>query len=157
MDKTTLLALVLQRLEAELALRRQAADQARREATDDQLKSENKYDTRGTEASYLARGHALSTEELENDLAALRAFTPPAPVENPPVAAGMLAEVVTGRASDWYLLLPCAGGTEVELDGHRVTVLTPTSPMGQKLLGRRAGNLIPLRAGLAPALIARVC
>jgi transcription elongation GreA/GreB family factor len=44
---------------------------------------------------------------------------------------------------NYFVLGPKGGGIEVNFDGHKVTVLTAQSPLGRKLLGRRAGETIP--------------
>ncbi len=47
----------------------------------------------------------------------------------------------------YYFLGPCAGGTSVEVDGDEVLVITPASPLGRDLMGKRAGDRISLRSG----------
>lgn len=153
MNKTTVFAAVLDRLRDDLAARRGAAESARAEATSDQSRSENKYDTRGLEASYLARGHALSTAELEADLAALGAFALPVAAPGARAELGTLVETSIAGSADWYFLLPCGGGREVDCGGARITVVTPASPMGGKLMGLRAGSMFPLRPGVPPGVV----
>ena len=41
-------------------------------------------------------------------------------------------------------IAPRAGGTEVTLDGHELLVITPQSPLGQQLVGRKQGDRIKL-------------
>ena len=153
MNKSSVFSAVLTRLRSELEVRRAAADSARAEATSDQSKSENKYDTRGLEASYLARGHALSTAELEADVAVLDGFALPVAAAGGRVEPGTLVETAIAGGTDWYFLLPCGGGREVECEGARITVVTPASPMGSKLMGLRAGATFPLRPGLPPGVV----
>lgn len=39
-----------------------------------------------------------------------------------------------------YFLGPKAGGTEIVHDGREILVITPHSPLGGQLAGRRAGD-----------------
>jgi hypothetical protein len=155
MDKQRVFDAVLERLVEELRLRRQAAESARTEATDEESRSEGKYDTRGLEASYLARGHALSIADLEADLATLRSLTLPAG-DDSVAGPGQLIEVSIAGQPEWYFILPCAGGREIVMEGHTVTVVTPSSPMGQKLGGLRQGASFPLRPGMPPGRVTGV-
>jgi hypothetical protein len=50
-------------------------------------------------------------------------------------------------AAAWYFLAPKAGGTEVELDGMEVTVITPQSPLGRELMGKRRGDRVAIGQG----------
>ena len=35
---------------------------------------------------------------------------------------------------------PCKGGLEVQQNGREVLILTPQAPLGQQLIGRKAGD-----------------
>ena len=147
MNKVAVLEAILERLQADLALYAKAAGSAREEATDEQSKAENKYDTRGLEASYLARGQSRQARETE---AALEQFAAMArqPTSNPEaIGLGCLVDLKVGRETSHYLVGPRAGGTEVTVDGTEILVITPQSPLGQQLLGHRAGDRLALQFG----------
>ncbi len=155
MEKRKILAAVIQVMRDELSLLNRAAEDARSGATDSEVLSESKYDTRGLESSYLARGHAMKFEALAEDVALLenleyRNFDP-----GEPVALGSLVEVQLGHEPMFFFLLPKGGGIEVELEvgGEEVTVVTPESPMGGKLLGLRVGDGFVLNKGQPKAKI----
>jgi len=42
---------------------------------------------------------------------------------------------------------PTEGGLKVEQDGSEIVVITPASPMGRGLLGRRAGDTAEIETG----------
>jgi transcription elongation GreA/GreB family factor len=141
-NKRALVLEAVKRLRADVALYARAARTARAEATDEQSKAENKYDTRGLEASYLARGQSRQLAETESAIEELEAFHPRRFGPEDVVDVGALVEVQHGRARDLFLLAPRAGGTEVEFDGREVTLLTPQSPLGSRLIGRRRGDVL---------------
>ncbi len=158
MNKRAIIKKITAKLAGELEVYFRAAQFARTEATHEQNKAEHKYDTRGLEASYLARGQSKQAAELE---AAIAEF---AKLDGRPFAAGRaiglgaLVELEHGGESSWYFLGPRAGGTEVIHDKKEILVITPQSPLGAQLLGRKSGDCPQLDFGGAqqPANILRV-
>ena len=147
MNKRALVKKILVQLTADLALYHKAALNARDEATDEQSKAENKYDTRGLEASYLARGQSRQAAETERTLGSfkalkLRAFGPEDAID-----LGALVELESKDGRSHYFIGPAGGGTEVIQDQQEVLVITPQSPLGQQLVGRKVGE----RLRLAPS------
>ena len=161
MKKSALLKAIIARLDAELALSLHAARTAAAGATDEQNKAENKYDTRGLELSYLAAGQGRKIAEAEATLEqfrtlALRDFGPLDPID---LSALITLESgkKTADAQPLYFLAPRGGGTEVRHAGRDVLVITPQSPLGQQLLGRRTGDRISFGRAAAEHRIAKVC
>jgi len=147
MDKAKVQAALLAVLKEELAAVLAAAKAATAAATDPDSKAENKYDTRTLEASYIARGQALRVAELQaavDTFAAmgLREFAP-----GQSISTGALIRVKSGGEPSCYLMAPVAGGTEVKFGGEEVMVITPSSPLGQRLNGRKAGDMVTLHTG----------
>lgn len=147
LDKRQVIEGVVGKLASDVDLYLRAARTAASEATDPQSKAENKYDTRGLEASYLACGQSRQAAEAERALAVFRGWSQRVPAAGAVVSEGSLACVGQGRSAAWYLVAPCAGGTEVEVEGTEVTVITPSSPMGRALCGRKAGDDVVLPSG----------
>jgi transcription elongation GreA/GreB family factor len=133
-----LVALLGATLEAARAAHRSAIEGA----THAEARPENDKDTRGLEQSYLARGQAQRIEELEAELAEVAAMELPAVAADAPARLGCVVEVLEGDRRRRYLVAPHGGG--VELAGE-VQVVTPRSPVGQALLGKRAGDEVELR------------
>ena len=142
MDKRELIANIIAELRLELELLTKAARAAHSEATHESSKAENKYDTRGLEASYLARGQsrqaaetALAIDEFEK--LAVRDFT-----EGDEIDVAALVELSAKRERNFDFIAPRAGGTEVNVNGTEILVITPQSPLGQQLVGRKQGDKI---------------
>lgn len=136
---------IIEKLEADLELYKKAAKASHSEATHEQNKAENKYDTRGLEAAYLAGAQARQAAEVEATLAEIlkisaRIFDPAQPAD-----IGALVELVSGKETLWHFLAPRGGGTEVKVGKEELLVLTPQSPLGQQLLGKKAGDEIELK------------
>lgn len=155
MNKRAVHRKVLEQLQAGLELYAKAARTAHAEATDEQSKAENKYDTRGLEASYLARGQSRHAAETEDAIAQLKAMTLRDFSAADVLDLGALVELLPAGKSRgprraepaWYFIAPKAGGTEVVHAGQEVTVITPQSPLGSRLVGRRQGDPVTLGEG----------
>lgn len=136
-------------LEAQVESYTRAAREAYAAATDPGSKAENKYDTRSLEASYLARGQALRVAETGEALAAFRLLEARGSDQEGLVSVGSLVEVISRDETVWYFLAPAGGGMELHQEGREILVLTPTSPVGRQLAGRRAGDAVNLPGGNA--------
>lgn len=147
MNKRTLLKAILVALEAEVQTFVRAAKSARAEATDPQSRAENKYDTRGLEASYLAAGQARQVRELEAAVAAFASLAPQKFAAGDPIGLGALVELEQGGTQSHYFIGPCAGGTEAVIGRKTVLVITPQSPLGGQLQGRKKGERLDLILG----------
>jgi transcription elongation GreA/GreB family factor len=123
-----------------------AATSARDAATHEEARPENDKDTRAIEAGYLAGAQAERVRELRDAVAALDAMPCRDAGEGEPVALGSLIRVEAnerGATRTWcYLMAPEGGGTRVEWNGESVSVITPASPLGRALLGRRRGDVV---------------
>ena len=144
MNKRELVDKVIERLTEEVEGLLKAARAAHAEATHEQSKAEDKYDTRGLEASYLARGQSRQAAEIgqaitEFQALPLRDFTPQDPID-----VGAFVELNGKRDKSYYFIGPRAGGTEVVQDGKEIMVITPQSPLGQQLVGKKKGDRIKL-------------
>ncbi len=124
-----------------LATARTAHASAIEGATHSEAKAENDKDTRGLEQSYLARGQAQRVAELEataSDVAAmkLRTFA-----DGAVIAMSALVVVEDEGKQQRYFIGPGGGGTAI----GDVQVVTPVSPLGAALLGKRADDTVEFR------------
>ena len=145
MNKAAVIQKILEALQSELETYVRAAKFSHAEATAEENRAENKYDTRGLEASYLAAGQANKVMELESAIEAfenLKDQTTTGTVE-----IGSLVELEQDDFVEFYLIGPTAGGTEVELRGKEVLVITPESPLGSQLMDHETGDQCTLEVG----------
>lgn len=154
MNKPAVLDQVIAVLSHELAVLTRAASDAFAAATDPDNRAENKYDTRSLEASYVARGQAQRVAELQLALQSFQAMSGQALPAGSPVVLGALVSLELGGLASHYLLAPQAGGTEVIVGNDEISVITPASPLGRKLIGRQVGDIIELRPGAEASVTA---
>ena len=148
MNKQAIVEQIIAHLDAELLRYTQAAREAQAGATDEQNRAENKYDTRGLEASYLAHGQSRQARETAHARELLAAMTVREFDPDEPVGTGALIELESGGERWWYFLAPAAGGTELTHGGQEVLVITPPSPLGRLLVGKRRGEHVETGTGI---------
>jgi transcription elongation GreA/GreB family factor len=151
MNKNALIKKIVNRLTEELEIYFRAAMASRAEATHEQSKAENKYDTRGLEASYLARGQSKQAAEIQGAIAAFEKLDARKFGEAEPVDVGAFVELELDGEKAAYFVGPRAGGTEVMHNQQEVLVITPESPLGQQLMGRKQGEVLKLQLANTPA------
>lgn len=145
-DKRAVRDALREALASALEVMARAAQQTREGATHEESRAEGDKDMRSTEQSYLARGQAMRAEELAEQLARVELLALPALRADDPIVAGALVRVRVDDARRVFFVVPYGGGTELEVGGTRVVVVTPASPVGSALCGRRAGDEFELGA-----------
>jgi transcription elongation GreA/GreB family factor len=155
MDKARLRQVIIDRLNTELDNITRAALMARDEATHEESKPENQYDMHAQEAAYLAEGQAKLAAELHASIALIQGMELPAFTPALPIALGAIVTLETAGRKLRYFLSPRNGGLEVICDGLDIIVITPQSPIGRQLIGRKVGDPI-VAAGRPPQKIVAV-
>jgi transcription elongation GreA/GreB family factor len=140
MKKALLIKRIIAKLAESVENLERAARASHAEATHESSKAESKYDTRGLEAAYLAGGQARQAKELLQTIEAFEKL----PVKPFGVAdaidLGALVELEMDGATSSFFIGPKGGGLEVEHAGAEITVITPQSPLGEGLVGRKKGE-----------------
>jgi transcription elongation GreA/GreB family factor len=147
LNKRALIKKIIARLTDELEIYFRAAKFSRAEATHESSKAESKYDTRGLEASYLARGQSKQAAELEAAIAEFEKLPVKKFGAGEPIGLGALVELETGGENLFYFIGPRAGGTEILHEKKEILVITPQSPLGEQLLGKKSGDKLQLKFG----------
>ena len=138
--KSDLIERIVEALHQSVAVLEKAARAAHAEATHESSKAENKYDTRGLEAAYLAGGQAKQAREIVESIKAYGSL----PVKEfgaaDPIELSAVVELKAEGAIGSYFIGPRSGGLEVDYEGAEIMVITPHSPLGQQLMGKKAGQ-----------------
>jgi transcription elongation GreA/GreB family factor len=147
MNKRAVIKKIIARLTGELEIYFRAANASRAEATHEQSKAESKYDTRGLEASYLARGQSRQAAEIEAAIAGFEKLPAKKFGAAEPVGTGALVELETGGENLFYFIGPRAGGMEIFHRKKEILVITPQSPLGEQIIGKKSGDKLQLTLG----------
>ncbi|MEM7387100.1 MAG: transcription elongation factor GreAB, partial [Verrucomicrobiota bacterium] len=102
--------------------------------------------------SYLAEGQARKAEEAELCLARMEALRPVPDFSGKAIGPGALIELRLNGHRDWYFLAPGGGGLEIEIEEEECVIITPASPIGALLLGKRQGAVFSLNGRSAEIL-----
>ncbi len=145
LDKHALVTLLDQRLQEELDLLLRSARDATDGATHADVRSEGDKDMRATEASYQAAGQWKRVQELEHDIAALRALVLHPFAKEAPIALSAIAHLKEHDGERLVMLMPAGGGEKLTAGRSTVVVVTAAAPLGTALLGRHVGDEIEVR------------
>lgn len=63
------------------------------------------------------------------------------------ICPSSLVELEFNGRHSFYLIVTQGGGLVTEVDGKPIQVITPQSPLGEALMGRKTGDGIEVRAG----------
>ncbi len=144
MLKTELVRQILLQLENSLKTAVDAANTAHETATHEENVAENKYDTLGLEAAYLAEGLSRQVEELTVAIQTYRKLNLSEYMDGIVRLGAMLTlEAEDGQLFN-YFIGPAGGGIDVRLDDLTYKVVTPTSPLGQELIGKEIDDEVTL-------------
>lgn len=141
LDKKALVSALRDRIGSKLEKLTASQNTSQAGAAHEEARSEHPKDTRATEASYLARGLADRVGQLQSALVQLAQFAPPPLAPDAEVALGALVEIEDEDGSvTTHFLVPAGGGEKIESDGTTVHTLSPTSPLGQGIVGREVDD-----------------
>ncbi len=156
MNKKKLVDCIVHQLASEMELIATAAKAAHDEATHDEELHKNQFETPGLETSVLAEGQVKVAAELREALDAFRELPAREFAAGEAIALGALVETDLAGERNLYFVGPKGGGLEVDFEGSPVFVITPHSPLGAKLIGRHAGDILPAPAGRAGVRVVSV-
>lgn len=138
MDKTFLVEQLRQALQTSARVAVQATEGAAIGAqtaagTDNRLRNAN-----------LARAQAVRAERTYQEVAALDSFRPQPFPRGSRIALGAIVEVEDDAQGRTFFLAPVGAGTDLTGPGGDgfLSVVTPQSPIGKAVLGRRAGDAV---------------
>jgi len=147
MDKRFLIEQLSDRLRESAHVARKAGQAAAEEARDGATAAEKRENARvAQEYAGLARGQAARASRAIAELSTLESFRPEPLPKGAPIALGAIVEVEEegdgiGRT---FFLAPVGAGVELTGPGGDgfLSVVTPQSPIGKAVLGRRVGESI---------------
>ncbi len=140
--KQKLVEMIIAKIEEELRVLVTAAKAAHEAATHEESKAEDQHDTRGLEASYLAGAQAQRAGELQQLLIVFKNLKLKDLPSGSSIAVGAMVEVLSENRKAYYFLAPGGGGMSFTIEGKRINLISPQSPLGEELVGRKVGHTI---------------
>lgn len=87
-------------------------------------------------------GHVERADQIMRQLLMLKHLPVRRFSGDDPICASGLVELELNGLRSFYLIVPSGGGLVTRIAGRAVQVITPQSPLGEVLLGRRAGESV---------------
>jgi transcription elongation GreA/GreB family factor len=133
-----LVSAIVEKLQLELSTAVAASQQAHDSATHPENIAANKYDTLAVEAAYLAHGQSRRIAELKHAIALYQHFQRPTlgPCATAQLGALICLENNQGQQRR-FLIGPAAGGLSIDSEQGAIQVITPATPLGRALIGKR--------------------
>ena len=140
MNKVYLLQEVITHLLAQSESIKESSEKARKASVEAPSAKESRSDTTRAEMSWLSQRLASSSAKIRKQVESLqKADISPADC----VREGSLVKLRDKRviASEAYFILPVGSGIKIASEeGEKIVVVTPDSPIGAALMGRRQGD-----------------
>ena len=145
MDKQFLVEQLAQRLRESASVARRASQAAAETARDGATPAEKREDARvALEFSGLAKGQTARAARVAAEISTLDVFRPAKVLPKGPISLGAIVEVEDGEQGRTFFLAPVGAGIELtgpDGDGF-LSVVTPISPIGKAVLGRKVGDTV---------------
>lgn len=141
MDKTFLLEQLGAKLRSAVQSTHKASEEAREDARSGAQRALN-----------IAQGQTLRSVAARQAMDALDAFHVRPLKKGEPIGLGAVVEVEDGEAGRTFFLAPVCGGEELTgPDGDGIfQVLTPSSPFGRAIMGKRVGAVVEVMVAGEP-------
>lgn len=151
MNKAEILEQIIAHLQADVDSMKKAEAHSHSVATDKENQPKSKYETLALESSYLAQVQGDRVNQMEAVLMAYKALRGATIQPGDPIRLSALVSVEEkGQPLQHYFIGPKTGGwagLELKVEGESVTVITSASPIGQALLGQKAGDTLKVKIG----------
>lgn len=143
MDKPTLKAALLSRLDDDIEAALAASRSAQETASHEDNKPENQYDTLALEAAYLAHGQSERILRLQKERISLAKWPMPEKSE-PLVRNGSLVKLISEDDETRWLFITPVGGYQLLAEGREILVISQQTPLAKKLMGKEEGEALDL-------------
>jgi transcription elongation GreA/GreB family factor len=147
MDKRFLVDQLIERLRSSAQVALHASESAATEARDGATPAEKREDARAAiEFGSLARAQSRRAQKVISEIDALTTFRPDPWPRSQPIGVGAIVEVEDADSGEGrtFFLAPVGAGVSLTGPGGDgfLSVVTPASPIGKAVLGRRADDVI---------------
>lgn len=140
-NKHEILVQFIAKLEEELRLLEENIKEMREETTHEESKPENEYDTRAIESGYMVKAQTKRLLDAKEALAAFKHIELKNFKGKPTVQAGALIKAEHDGKEMWFFYMPFGGGYFIQVNGQKIQVLTPASPLGDSMLNLAIGDI----------------
>jgi len=145
-DKRKIIAELIKLLNEEITVAKKSLEISHNAALDAEGAMMSRYDTTKEESQYLTNANMVRLKQLESGLQAVESMLNKLG-DKSSVILGSLVGIRKNNVNSIYFIMPYGGGNIVYLDAHEVYVLTPASPLGRHLIGKKTGDVFEFLLG----------
>jgi len=144
-NKLAIKHLLIARLTEDLTALRASARDAHEGATHSEAQAKSKYDTHGLELAYLAGSQYERARAIEMQIQQLQRETFASFGRDDLIDVGAIVTLRSrAQVETHFFLSPWGAGLRLSLEHASIQVLSPESPLGEKLLGLGLDDQLPL-------------
>lgn len=134
-------------LESDLHQLEESIQAAKEEATHEESKPENEYDTRALETGYLVKAQSKRILDSKEVIGTFKYITLKKFSAKDPIQGSALIRIDNQGREQILFYMPSGGGRVVTYQGVKIQIITPSSPLGESLLGLREGDVAVVEHG----------
>lgn len=152
MNKNELVQQIIRQLEHDLTIQLNGALAAHEASTHEENIPDNKYETLALEASYLAQGQANRAQEIRRAIGIYKNLKLHTFHDETSIALTALVSLTDNDNINRTIFIgPAEGGMKIidQTGGVEIVVITPASPFGKELIGKKTGDSATIGAGTA--------
>lgn len=146
-DKAELRKRIVEALDATRAALMDAQKSSQDAATHEESRAESDKDMRSTEMSYIARGQAMRVEAIDTERARVAVMPLNSFDDASAVGVSALVRIADGKGKRRVFIAPGGGGQRISISGEAIDIVTPSSPLGEALVGAYVGDEITVEKG----------
>lgn len=146
-DKKEILKLFIDALESDLHQLEASIQAAKDEATHEESKPENEYDTRALETGYLVKAQSKRILDAKEVIGTFKYITLKNFSEKDGIQATALIRIDNQGREQILFYMPSGGGRTLTFKSLKIQIITPSSPLGEALLGLKVGDVAIVEQG----------
>lgn len=140
LSKKELIAHFVEQLTTEIALLKEATRATLDAATNEESQPENQYDTFALEASYLAGAQSKRVAEMLEVLSLFKSMSFKEFNSKDAIDMTALIDIKINGKESHLLMMPKGGGVNLKHGNSVVQIVTPSSALGETILGLSVGD-----------------
>ncbi|MEI8347420.1 MAG: GreA/GreB family elongation factor [Pseudomonadota bacterium] len=141
MNKSEIFQLVKKQMQDDLDVAVQELAHSREVATSTENKADED-DAGNLEASYLESAQSKRLLEIKNGLGILNGLKIREFKAKDLITVTALVKLTWDKKEFYYFILPESGGLKIDYRNKEIMLITPQSPLGRELLGKKIGETI---------------
>jgi transcription elongation GreA/GreB family factor len=144
MNKKYILHQLIIELQEEINDLKLSYERAKQASIDAPGRMQSRHDTTKVEAAWLANNFACALDKKMHDLMQTENINIINKSDKITVGCIVGLSNVSSDDIDYYFIIPCAGGHEICDNDIPISTITPKSPLGGVLIGKRLGDKIDI-------------